>query len=167
MRTIAKTGGRTIVYGPRWSRTGDALAFTASVRGVGWVTVASGRALGRVNTLAKGSEPDWSPIDNRLVVARPTGIFVLNRVGSVLRRVGSCEQLSLILCRAPKWSRDASHIAWLTGQGQSCELRATERGLRRGHMVAVGRELTGPLAWSRDGQTIFGVGSQVHLPPSM
>jgi Tol biopolymer transport system component len=166
-RTIARVGATATVSGPSWSWEGKALAFTTKVRNAAWVTIAHGPGLRRVKRVARGFDPEWSPVANLLVVARSTGIFVLDSWGSVLRRVGICEQLSLVLCRAPEWSPDGSRIAWLTGKDFFGELRATDRGPTRGHIVVVGRYMTEPLAWSRDGRTIFGVASQVGPPPSM
>lgn len=85
-----------------WSRSNTRIAFETAGGGVATVEL-DGTSLRRV--VADGSEPDWSPSGDRLVLVLGGEIAVANADGSGLRTTG-------VRGRGPRWSPDGSAVAF-------------------------------------------------------
>lgn len=135
VRKLAEAPGFKSVGHPRWSHDGRRLAFHAwdgppGVRKV-FVVNADGSGLHEVGLY--GQLPDWSPDDKQLVVQNlhdgsvEVGAWVENLDGSGRTFLGAG------LC--PRWSPDASRLAYIEGRGLKTRnlLDETEESLLDGN----------------------------------
>jgi Tol biopolymer transport system component/DNA-binding winged helix-turn-helix (wHTH) protein len=116
---LTKDGGRNIQ--PAWSPDGQWIAFHSRVRGGVWIVPANGGVPQQVAEF--GSDPAWSPDSQTLAftsdaggLAAQSSLWTVRRDGTerrALTRVGTPPGGH----RAPAWSHDGRHVAFVVGTG--------------------------------------------------
>lgn len=116
---LTKDGGHNIQ--PAWSPDGQWIAFHSRRRGGVWILPATGGAPQQVTDF--GSDPAWSPDSMSLVFTSDAGGLAAQSSLWTVRRDGSARRALTQLGtppgghRAPAWSHDGRHVAFIVSRG--------------------------------------------------
>ena len=101
-------------FWPRWSPTGDWIAFHEATPGVQYVSRVRPDGSG-AERLTEGWKPTWSPDGRRIAFTRPPDVFTMRADGSGVRRVLRSRVRETDI-RGLSWSPDGRRIAIATDQ---------------------------------------------------
>ena len=151
------TEGEAIVIGPRWSPSGDSVAYTSFAGGRLQVRIAdvssrSDRPLlaGGGDNFAPAFSPDGASVALSIAVAGNTDVFTVDSSGGVPRRLTTSPAVDTSAAFSP----DGRRIAFVSDRSGTPQLYVMNSDGSDQRRVSFGRGDYGSPAWSPDGERI-------------
>jgi len=156
---LTKDGGHNMQ--PAWSPDGQWIAFHSRKRGGVWIVPATGGVPQQISDF--GSDPAWSPGSDQIVFTSDAGGLVGQSSLWVVRRDGTGRRALTAIGtppgghRAPAWSHDGRHVAFVVGRGTwRIEVRTVDVATGEQQLVDVATSASDPVFTTDDRALLWG-----------